>query len=165
MLLDSLPDGNLQARIQRLGAGVDARLTVIDSAGTVLADSRADPAQMENHRLRPEVIAALRDGWGQAIHRSRTLPEAMLYVARRVRLPSGRLQVVRASVALQEIRLLAADINRRVFLGGALLLLLALGLSLLFTRSVVRPITGLRPRGGAYRRRRPHGARARAAPG
>lgn len=144
VLLDSLPGADLQARIQRLDVETDARLTIIDSAGTVLADSRADPAAMESHRLRPEVIAALRDGWGQAIHRSRTLPDEMLYVARRVRLPSGRLLVVRASVALQEIRLLAAGINRRVFLGGALLLLLALGLSLLFTRSVVRPITGLR---------------------
>jgi two-component system phosphate regulon sensor histidine kinase PhoR len=144
VLLDPLPGSDLQARIQRLGAGIDARLTIIDSAGTVLADSRADPRAMENHRLRPEVIAALRDGWGQAIHRSRTLPDEMLYVARRVRLPSGPLRVVRASVALREIRLLAAGINRRVFVGGALLLLLALGLSLLFTRSVVRPITGLR---------------------
>jgi two-component system phosphate regulon sensor histidine kinase PhoR len=139
-LLDTVPPQALQEQIHQLGTEVDARLTVIDSAGTVLADSRAEPARMENHRLRPEVIAALRDGWGQAIHRSRTLPEAMLYVARRVRTPHGRLLIVRTSVDLQEIRQWAAIINRRILLAAAILLLLALGSSLLFTRSVVQPV-------------------------
>ncbi len=142
-LLDTMPAEVLQKRIHQLGTGIDARLTVIDSTGTVLADSRAEPAQMENHRLRPEVIAALRDGWGQAIHRSRTLPEAMLYVARRVHTPPGRLLIVRASVDLQEIRQWATVINRRILLAAAILLVLALGSSLLFTRSVVQPVLGL----------------------
>jgi len=143
MLLDATPSGVLQERIRQLGTGIDARLTVIDSSGTVLADSRAEPAQMENHSLRPEVIAALRDGWGQAIHRSRTLPEAMLYVARRVRTPQGRLLIVRTSLDLREIHQWAAVINRRILLAAAILLVLALGLSLLFTRSVVQPVFGL----------------------
>jgi two-component system phosphate regulon sensor histidine kinase PhoR len=142
-LLDTMPAQALQKRIHQLGTGIDARLTVIDSSGTVLADSRAEPAQMENHSLRPEVIAALRDGWGQAIHRSRTLPEAMLYVARRVRTPQGRLLIVRASLDLREIHQWAAVINRRILLAAAMLLVLALGLSLLFTRSVVQPVFGL----------------------
>jgi two-component system phosphate regulon sensor histidine kinase PhoR len=147
-LLDSLPDAGVQARIRRLGAGIETRLTIIDSTGAVIADSRADPQTMENHRLRPEVIAALRDGAGQAIHRSRTLPGEMLYVARRVRLPGGRLVVARASVSVEDIRQLATGISRRVFLGGALLLLLALGLSLLLSRSAARTITGLRRAAG-----------------
>jgi two-component system phosphate regulon sensor histidine kinase PhoR len=142
-LLDTMPAAALQEKIHQLGTGINARLTVIDSAGTVLADSRAEPTQMENHRLRPEVIAALRDGWGQAIHRSRTLTETMVYVARRVRTPRNRLLIVRTSLDLLEIRQWAAVINRRILLAAAILLVLALGSSLLFTRSVVRPVFGL----------------------
>ncbi|MEX1038613.1 MAG: ATP-binding protein [Acidimicrobiia bacterium] len=35
------------------------RVTVIDTDGVVLSDSHSDPAVMENHRARPEVLAAL----------------------------------------------------------------------------------------------------------
>src|SRR4051812_22402954 len=36
-----------------------ARATIINAAGKVLADSEADPEQMENHATRPEFAAAL----------------------------------------------------------------------------------------------------------
>jgi two-component system phosphate regulon sensor histidine kinase PhoR len=34
----------------------NARATVIDSSGKVLADTEADPAKMENHATRPEFV-------------------------------------------------------------------------------------------------------------
>ena len=42
------------------------RLTLIDADGTVLFDSDADPAQMENHADRPEVIQAVAEGTGES---------------------------------------------------------------------------------------------------
>src|SRR5215472_16296287 len=44
---------------KQFGDAVDARVTIIDSTGLVLADTRANPAEMENHATRPEFIAAL----------------------------------------------------------------------------------------------------------
>ena len=44
--------------LERLGDGQN-RLTLIDADGTVLFDSDADPAQMENHADRPEIIQAI----------------------------------------------------------------------------------------------------------
>jgi two-component system phosphate regulon sensor histidine kinase PhoR len=46
------------------GARAPARVTVIDPAGLVLADSQHDPETMENHANRPEVQEAHRSGQG-----------------------------------------------------------------------------------------------------
>jgi two-component system, OmpR family, phosphate regulon sensor histidine kinase PhoR len=63
------------------------RVTVIDSAGGVLADShvpRGDVTSLENHLARPEVRMAVEKGWGHSWRYSNTLGLGMLYVARRV---------------------------------------------------------------------------------
>ena len=51
--------------LERLGDGQN-RLTLIDADGTVLFDSDVDPAQMENHADRPEVIQAIAEGAGES---------------------------------------------------------------------------------------------------
>jgi two-component system phosphate regulon sensor histidine kinase PhoR len=67
------------------------RITLMDSAGRVLADShvpREEVATLENHLHRPEFQGALAHGRGHAWRYSETLNMDMLYVARR--LPDGR---------------------------------------------------------------------------
>jgi two-component system phosphate regulon sensor histidine kinase PhoR len=74
---------------QALAAG--ARATVIDATGRVLADSEADPAQMENHAARPEFEAALAGKVGTSSRTSKTLGIEFLYVA--VRVPGGAVRL------------------------------------------------------------------------
>ena len=62
-------------------AAPDKRLTIIDTDGTVLADSEADPSGMEDHEDRPEVADAAATGWGEAVRQSDTVGTTMLYVA------------------------------------------------------------------------------------
>ncbi len=64
-------------------AAPDKRLTIIDTDGTVLADSEADASSMEDHEDRPEVAEAAATGWGEAVRQSDTLDTSMLYVAKR----------------------------------------------------------------------------------
>ena len=64
-------------------AAPDKRLTIIDTDGTVLADSEADPSDMEGHEDRPEVADAAATGWGEAVRQSDTVGATMLYVAKR----------------------------------------------------------------------------------
>jgi two-component system phosphate regulon sensor histidine kinase PhoR len=66
---------------KRLGKQIDARITIIDESGTVLGDSDKNPAAMENHGNRPEVIEALSSGVGTGIRYSTTLGCDMMYVA------------------------------------------------------------------------------------
>ena len=64
-------------------AAPDKRLTIIDTDGTVLADSEADVSAMEDHEDRPEVMEAEATGWGEAVRQSDTVGTSMLYVAKR----------------------------------------------------------------------------------
>ena len=70
-----------QAHIRDLSKAAGSRLTVVAPDGRVLADSEADPAQMENHAHRPELREALQGGVGTDTRSSRTLGIRFLYVA------------------------------------------------------------------------------------
>lgn len=64
-----------------IGEKITMRFTVIAFDGTVLGDSKKDPASMENHRNRSEVLAALDGKVGISERYSNTLNERMIYVA------------------------------------------------------------------------------------
>ena len=62
----------------------ETRLTLIAADGTVLYDSEADAAHMENHADRPEFRAALAEGVGQSTRPSETIGQETLYYAKRL---------------------------------------------------------------------------------
>ncbi|MDP2758148.1 MAG: ATP-binding protein [Desulfurivibrionaceae bacterium] len=71
----------LQAFCTSAGKRSGTRLTVTGTDGEVLADSDEDPARMENHSGRPEIIAALAGHPAPSLRFSHTLQEKMMYVA------------------------------------------------------------------------------------
>ena len=80
------------------------RYTLIAADGTVLADSSKDPAGMEPHGNRPEVVAAREGGLGWATRTSATLGRTMAYVARRVDDASGTpIGYARAALAAERV--------------------------------------------------------------
>ncbi|MFQ6613315.1 MAG: ATP-binding protein [Fidelibacterota bacterium] len=60
------------------------RVTLLLPDGTVLADSRKNPEEMDNHIDRPEIRAALEREWGFSSRYSYTLRRPLIYGARRV---------------------------------------------------------------------------------
>ncbi len=62
----------------------DIRVTIIDNEGVVLADSDANPAQMDNHKSRPEIFEATYKPYGVSIRKSKTLNQELLYVAKKI---------------------------------------------------------------------------------
>ncbi len=78
----------LQALCRELFDGTGARFTVIAADGSVLGDSLEHPSQLDNHRDRPEVAAALGGTIGRSMRFSATRGERLLYVARQVA-PAG----------------------------------------------------------------------------
>ncbi len=54
----------LQELTKEAGAAGQVRFTLIDSSGAVLADSGAEPAALDNHSDRPEVIQAIAEARG-----------------------------------------------------------------------------------------------------
>ena len=71
----------LPSVVARAAKQVDARITVIQRDGKVLADSEADAGHMENHAHRPEFEAALRGEVGSSTRLSGTVQINFLYVA------------------------------------------------------------------------------------
>jgi len=68
----------------RMGDALGVRVTFIDAAGAVVADSEVEPAALgtlENHGDRPEVQQARATGFGEASRLSATLGLSMHYVA------------------------------------------------------------------------------------
>src|SRR5215212_353897 len=136
----------LQAQVQRLSRRTDARITIVDRRGVVLADSIADPATMENHASRPEIAAALAgaDDTTSVTRRSATIGDSELYVATAIRgADGGILGVARLAVPLNAVN----DAIRQVMLvvGAALLAatVIAVALALWIAGHVTGPLRRL----------------------
>lgn len=74
---------------QETGRLTSSRLTLLKSDGTILYDSEKEPGEMENHKDRPEVRKALKEGVGQTVRFSDTLFKQTFYYA--VRLENGNI--------------------------------------------------------------------------
>ena len=65
----------------------DLRITLVDAQGVVIYDSQAEPTEMNNHKERPEIKAAMESGEGTAVRTSDTISAHIFYYA--MRLPEG----------------------------------------------------------------------------
>ena len=109
------------------------RLTLIARDGRVLSDSDASSGNMENHRGRLEIEAALAGRTGSARRKSTTMGVDFLYVA--VPVADGAL---RLAVPLAEIQGQVNVIRRRMLVATAIAFLPAMLLALLFARVIAR---------------------------
>jgi two-component system phosphate regulon sensor histidine kinase PhoR len=103
------------------GKSAGARVTIIDPQGNVLADSETNPAGMENHRARPEFVAALSGRLGSDERRSATIGVPFLYIAEPV---SGG--AVRLAYPLSDVEAVSTLVRRRLALASGLAFLVAL---------------------------------------
>lgn len=120
-----LADGALGDALAEVAGEGDVRFTVVAADGTVLADTQAEPGQLENHGDRPEVRAALKEGSGSDVRRSETQGVDRMYVAVLAEDDRGARVVVRASASLNRIAALTSDARR----AGLWLLPVALALA------------------------------------
>ena len=132
-----------QAFAERVARPAMARVTLIAPDGRVLADSERTTegvASMENHAGRPEVRAALAGGLGRDVRRSTTLGAPLIYVAAPVT-NAGRVVAVLRLAAPVEAATPAYESLRAVMLtGGAIALVVALGIGLFVAGRVTRPV-------------------------
>jgi two-component system phosphate regulon sensor histidine kinase PhoR len=137
---------DLQPLTVAVGGAANARFTVIDHQGKVLADSLVDPSTLENHRSRPEVAQALAGHEGRARRLSATLSQEEVYVA--IPLPASNATwsqgVLRVAQPASRVDALVAASWRIPLIVWAVLLLPMLAVAYLTTHTLVRPIERLR---------------------
>lgn len=126
--------------LESLPPGGD-RVTLISSAGIVLYDNYADPASMEDHSDREEIILAREQGQGRSARESATLGQKTLYYAKL--LSDG--SVLRLSAAQQSVSALVKGMIRPMILIAAIALGLSAVLALKLSERIVEPINSIDP--------------------
>lgn len=115
------------------------RVTLIATDGVVHADSHLDPAVMENHAERPEVLIAQTGVVGTARRVSSSTGFDQLYLA----LPPEDGLIVRTSVAARIIQEELDVVRRSIILISIVAGLIGVGIVAYLARRMARPITEL----------------------
>jgi two-component system phosphate regulon sensor histidine kinase PhoR len=143
LIREAIPADSLDwdEAVHRLARQNNHRITLIDGAGRVRADSDFPPGPLpaiENHAGRPEVRQALAGGLGVATRRSETVGRLLMYVA----VPGGP-GVIRVAADLAQVDATIGRAQRAV--AGAALLAIFVGtlLALVAGRSIAQPLTGI----------------------
>ena len=128
------------------------RITLIDSTGRVLFDSRVARDSLvfvENHLLRPEIQMALRTGSGHHERVSATLQQPMLYSAKRPEtslpwLQTGQtIKFIRVAIPLADVKAAFTEIRWKIIFGSSIALLLIAVASFWIAKRMTDPIRKL----------------------
>lgn len=115
------------------------RLTWVNPDGTVIFDSHADAASMENHADREEIKEALVSGTGSSIRQSSTLTEQTIYEA--TRLEDG--SILRISVSRATAFVLVLGMLQPIAIVLVIAIVLSAWLAHRMSKRVVEPLNKL----------------------
>ena len=148
MFSDKIDD--LRAFSRKVGRQASTRITVIDLDGKVVADSNEDPATMDLHGTRPEILEAYGGKTGISIRFSRTLQEKLMYVAIPLKWSQNGVfpdktaenvkAVLRMSVSVTAIDKTLRNVQVKIALGAIVVVCLAALVTLFVSRRISRPL-------------------------
>jgi two-component system, OmpR family, phosphate regulon sensor histidine kinase PhoR len=121
-----------------------ARVTIVDPQGVVLADSDYDPAKMENHGQRPEILKAYGNGVGAATRHSATLNRDLCYLALRLSYQDQPGCILRLAVPLEDVDSSVAAVRWRILWASLIAAVVALIFANFFSQSFTHRIARLR---------------------
>jgi two-component system, OmpR family, phosphate regulon sensor histidine kinase PhoR len=138
----------LQSIVRELSRRANARVTLVDSTGRVLADSAVqdrDLASIENHLARPEIEQAVATGSGTDMRASHTTGDRTLY--RAVRLngqgTTSAPLYLRLGLPMTALEQELAKLKRNLTLAFGSAFLIAVGLSVWLARSLTKPLSDM----------------------
>ena len=126
--------------MKQIGQRTDTRVTLLTKDGVVIADSEFNASEMDNHRYRPEIIAANTADIGQSRRYSKTLQKPMLYVAVSAMASSGNLGYIRTALPTQRIDEEINYLRRVIIIAASLTALIALFIGYWLAMSFARPL-------------------------
>ena len=136
------PSPQLQRLVQDMAGETGIRITLVDTDGTVLADSSGDPSSMDNHARRPEILATASAGEASDLRFSATTHEDMLYFARRIDL-DGRTFFMRLAVDVAGLRQELTVLYLQVALAAVIVVTASGLLAYFLARRQTRPLLEL----------------------
>ena len=125
---------------KELGEKTGTRFTLVLSNGHVLADTKEDPASMDNHAKRPEIFSALQGDTGVSQRFSNTLQQNMMYVALPVTVQGNIIGCIRAAIPMKTMtQTLESAFYPAIYTTLAVALLATL-ISLWLSRRISKPL-------------------------
>jgi two-component system phosphate regulon sensor histidine kinase PhoR len=122
-----------------LGQETKARVTVIDLDGVVLADSLVESGKLpevENHKERPEVRAALGGEIGTNVHFSKTLKVKMMYLAIPLVNNGGISGVLRLALPLDTVYEILHSLDHPLVISSIIGILAVLFFSVVMSKTI-----------------------------
>ena len=142
-LAQGLPNPQLSQLMAENARLTDARITLILPDGSVAAETWKDPADLDNHANRPEVIQALAGRENDQIRYSATLKKDLLYVAAPVVYENQVIAVARLAVLMDDVNQALASVLSRILTAAALTGLAVILLAVLMANTALRPLLQL----------------------
>jgi len=133
-------EGDLAALVTSYGRRTGTRITVIDPAGVVLADSEREAQDMENHFYRPEIQDSLRGEKRMSIRTSSTLKTEMMYMSLPLTAEGRVVGALRLSLFMKDLEILLASLRSDLLRIVGMVTLVALILAFFLSRSVSGPV-------------------------
>lgn len=130
----------MQEMLHRINKNTNARITIIDTTGKVLAETNYDLGHMDNHLQRPEVQQALAGSVGKQRRFSTTMHVEFLYIAEPIYKNGKIAAVVRLATPLSELKSISRNISANTLFALIPGLILSLLLAYRFTINITRPI-------------------------
>ncbi len=125
---------------ERVGGLIDARITVIDRDGVVLADTWQSPEELQNQGRRPEVREALEGGISWSTRVSAALGEELLYTAAPIRTDGELVGVARVAIPTSAIRSSVNRIIATISVSALVVSALSLALGYFLARRTARSV-------------------------
>jgi two-component system phosphate regulon sensor histidine kinase PhoR len=130
------------------------RTTLIDRAGSVVADSEIKPenlTEVENHLYRPEVQEALREGSGLANRRSTTIGEKLFYYCETIKEQGRIIGFIRLAMFSPEFEAKMTFLRNLIITSNILILIMVAVIAILFGKwstnvlqKIIDPLNQLR---------------------
>ena len=130
----------IEKKVVQLARISDARVTLIDAAGEVLADSDKAVSEMDNHLNRTEIQEARVKGKGRATRFSRTLDVDMFYIAFPIKGDTGISGYIRLARPLFEVKSSIEKLHRSIYESFFLIIGFSIIIAILFSLGLTLPI-------------------------
>src|SRR6056297_847982 len=117
----------------------EKRISVIHPDGKVIAESLKDFQEMESHRNRPEIRAALQGEKSHTVRYSTTAREDMLYVSSPIFAEGSIIAVLRLSIFIDKMQQILDRTRNTIFLIALLMILLSFGISYYIAKRLTIP--------------------------
>lgn len=135
-----IPSTAINEKIRKLSNDIEARITLVDLNGQVIADTERSPDELENHGNRPEIEMAYRGKIGKSIRYSSSMGTEMMYIAVPVINDGSISAVLRLALPLSQMGRLSKYIWGVILSSTLTGLIIAFIMSTIFSRRITKPI-------------------------